>query len=509
MLARFAHRRDRPPPPITQHPALGDRTTTISAPSGANDTVLHESILHALLEKLGRSQKGLEPAADDVQRAVRHERRAQERALDQIIAERVEAHGLLERGSLRRRLHWHAKIRAGFEGPELEGLLPFLWLKDGILLRHRADRPARDGDGDRRGAREGLGGGARLPRRPVRASTLRARSASTSSARRGAAAVGPAAAAAAPRRRRRRSSRPLIRRGYHARVAALDAVARRSSRRRARRKCACKWSCSGRATTRPSGGCSRGAAGGGAGLARRAAGTSRSTSRRSSRASRATVGRERALGERAPALGVAPGLAAPARAAARARRLPALGEDGESDEDGEGGGAAADAGADAGAGARADARARARARPARRLRWSRRTCATRALGEALRAARVRDLRCAGDAGAGDAAGGGGAAAGGGAARGETETLVVAECARARARARVPRVADEAQALSLSLAPSQPSHKGACSCTSSPSARTRSLRWAADAFGGGDGARGALFVSCDAPRARARAARSRG
>ena len=50
----------------------------------------HEPRVHTLLEKLRRSKEGFEPAADDVQRAVRHERRAREQAQDQIIAEPVE-----------------------------------------------------------------------------------------------------------------------------------------------------------------------------------------------------------------------------------------------------------------------------------------------------------------------------------------------------------------------------------------------------------------------------------
>ena len=43
----------------------------------------------------------MRPAADDVKRAVRHEQRAQKRSADQIVAERLEAHRILERGSLR------------------------------------------------------------------------------------------------------------------------------------------------------------------------------------------------------------------------------------------------------------------------------------------------------------------------------------------------------------------------------------------------------------------------
>ena len=52
--------------------------------------MLGESILEALLAKLGRSKKGFESAANDVQRPMCHERRAREQAQDQIIAEPVE-----------------------------------------------------------------------------------------------------------------------------------------------------------------------------------------------------------------------------------------------------------------------------------------------------------------------------------------------------------------------------------------------------------------------------------
>ena len=86
--ARAAHRRDRPPPPACKHRAVGSTVTSIT--SRDDEAVLHEPSLHALLQKLRRSKKGFEPAADDVQRAVRHERRAREQAQDQIIAEPVE-----------------------------------------------------------------------------------------------------------------------------------------------------------------------------------------------------------------------------------------------------------------------------------------------------------------------------------------------------------------------------------------------------------------------------------
>mgnify|MGYP001264528022 CR=1 FL=1 len=49
------------------------------------------------------------------------EGRAQTCAKDQIVAERVESLGILERGSLRRPLVLH-HFQSRFEGPELEGL---------------------------------------------------------------------------------------------------------------------------------------------------------------------------------------------------------------------------------------------------------------------------------------------------------------------------------------------------------------------------------------------------
>ena len=89
-MARAAQRRDPPPPPAGKHRALGDNVAAISPTPRDDDPVLHEPRVHALLEKLRRSKKGFEPAADDVQRAVRRERRAREQAQNQIIAEPVE-----------------------------------------------------------------------------------------------------------------------------------------------------------------------------------------------------------------------------------------------------------------------------------------------------------------------------------------------------------------------------------------------------------------------------------
>ena len=51
-----------------------------------------------------------------------HEGSAQTCAKDEIVAERVEALGILERGSLRRPLVLH-HFESRFEGPELEGVL--------------------------------------------------------------------------------------------------------------------------------------------------------------------------------------------------------------------------------------------------------------------------------------------------------------------------------------------------------------------------------------------------
>ena len=82
-----------------------------------DEAVLGEPSLHALLEKLRRSKKGFEPAADDVKRAVRHERRAREQAQDQIIAEPVESAGRVEAPRAPR----HPLIQ--ISNPELEGLL--------------------------------------------------------------------------------------------------------------------------------------------------------------------------------------------------------------------------------------------------------------------------------------------------------------------------------------------------------------------------------------------------
>ena len=55
-----------------------------------DEAVLGEPRLDAVPAKGGRSKERSEPAADDVQRAVRRERRAREQAKDQIIAELVE-----------------------------------------------------------------------------------------------------------------------------------------------------------------------------------------------------------------------------------------------------------------------------------------------------------------------------------------------------------------------------------------------------------------------------------
>ena len=60
---------------------------------------LGDVTLDALPAELRRSKQGFEPAADDLQRAVRHQRRAREQSRDQVIAEPV---GLAWRVSGRR-----------------------------------------------------------------------------------------------------------------------------------------------------------------------------------------------------------------------------------------------------------------------------------------------------------------------------------------------------------------------------------------------------------------------
>ena len=92
MTARAAHRRDRPPPPASEHRAAGDGAA-VSLTSRDDEAVFHEPRVHALQAKLRRSKQRFEPAADDAQRAVRHERRAREHAHDQIIAEPSRAVG--------------------------------------------------------------------------------------------------------------------------------------------------------------------------------------------------------------------------------------------------------------------------------------------------------------------------------------------------------------------------------------------------------------------------------
>ena len=98
---------------------------TVPRSPRAHDAVLGQPILEALLAEVVRAKQEFEAMADGVEGAMAHEGRTQQRAKNQIVAERVEALGILERGSLRRSLH------SGFvleqvtisEGPELEGVL--------------------------------------------------------------------------------------------------------------------------------------------------------------------------------------------------------------------------------------------------------------------------------------------------------------------------------------------------------------------------------------------------
>ena len=93
----------------------------ISSPpslSPRNDhAVLHQPILEALLPEVVRTKQGLEALANRVEAAMGHEGRAQTCAKDQIVAERVEALRILERGSLRWPLLHH--FESSFTGPEL------------------------------------------------------------------------------------------------------------------------------------------------------------------------------------------------------------------------------------------------------------------------------------------------------------------------------------------------------------------------------------------------------
>ena len=95
---------------------------TVAPTPREDDAVLDQPILEALLPEVVRTKQGLEALANRVKAAMGHEGRAQTCAKDQIIAERLESLGILERGRLRRRLVLH-HFRSGFEGPELEGVL--------------------------------------------------------------------------------------------------------------------------------------------------------------------------------------------------------------------------------------------------------------------------------------------------------------------------------------------------------------------------------------------------
>ena len=76
----------------------------------------------ALLPEVVRTKHRFEALANRVKAAVGHEGRAQTCAKDEIVTERVEPLGILERESLRLPLVLH-HFQSRFEGPELEGLL--------------------------------------------------------------------------------------------------------------------------------------------------------------------------------------------------------------------------------------------------------------------------------------------------------------------------------------------------------------------------------------------------
>ena len=117
------------PPDIIQQSA--DTGWSFAGPSGNDDAVLGEPSLHALLEKLRRFKKGFETAAHDVQRAVRHERRAREQPQDQIIAEPVEGAGRVEAPRAPRHVSYQSN-------PELAPAGPL-----NLLVRWRAFSPCR------------------------------------------------------------------------------------------------------------------------------------------------------------------------------------------------------------------------------------------------------------------------------------------------------------------------------------------------------------------------------
>ena len=87
--ARAAQRRDRPPPPACKHRAVSDGFSAVSHTRRSDEAVLGEPETRAAGETRARSRV-LRRAADDVQRAVRLEGRAQEQAADQTVVELVE-----------------------------------------------------------------------------------------------------------------------------------------------------------------------------------------------------------------------------------------------------------------------------------------------------------------------------------------------------------------------------------------------------------------------------------
>ena len=111
-MARAAHRRDRPPPPVPHDLTFG-RHMMVTQSSRDDDAVLGQPILEALLPEVVRAKQQFEAMADGVEGAMADEGRAQQRAQDQVVAERVEALGILERGNLRGRRLDHVMLDAG------------------------------------------------------------------------------------------------------------------------------------------------------------------------------------------------------------------------------------------------------------------------------------------------------------------------------------------------------------------------------------------------------------
>ena len=72
------------------HSALVSNVNSFQKPNFGAETKKRYEFARTPIASYSVSKRGFEPAADAVQRAVRHERRAREQAQDQIIAEPVE-----------------------------------------------------------------------------------------------------------------------------------------------------------------------------------------------------------------------------------------------------------------------------------------------------------------------------------------------------------------------------------------------------------------------------------